>query len=186
MYSYLQENWEIIAAIIFFGAMIIGSTIITIRDVRKELAKARAEAENKKHEGEYRVIRTKDKTYWVQQFVFDYPDRQYYPPNDPSGGNDYFKCWHWKFLSGYSYKISAIQYLERAIAADVSAAKRKAMEDAIEKDRRDNLAVAEVVDYKITDTEYLALLKDRNADTPPMRNYLDDDPLPPMGGFHDM
>lgn len=161
MYNYLYENWEAIAAIIFFGAMIMGAAIITVKDVRKKRAKAREEAENKKHEGEYRVIRTKDKTYWVQQFVFDYPDKQYYPPNDPSGGNAYFKCWHWKFLSGYSYRISAIQYLERAIASDVSDAKRKAMEDAIEKDRRDNLAVAEVVDYKITDAEYLALLKDR-------------------------
>ena len=110
--------------------------------------------------------RTKDKMYWVQQFVFDYPDKQYYPPNDPSGGNAYFKCWHWQFLSGYSYKISAIQYLERAIASDVSDAKRKAREDAIEKDRRDNLAVAEVVDYKITDAEYLALLKDRREGKP--------------------
>lgn len=166
MYNYLQENWEFIAAVIFFGALIIGSTIITVRDVRKELAKASVEEENKKHEGEYRVIRTKDKMYWVQQFVFDYPDKQYYPPNDPSGGNAYFKCWHWKFLSGYSYKISAIQYLERAIASDVSDAKRKAREDAIEKDRRDNLAVAEVVDYKITDAEYLALLKDRREGKP--------------------
>lgn len=126
-----------------------------VRDVRNELAKAMVEAENKKHEGEYRVIRTKDKMYWVQQFVFDYPDKQYYPPNV------YFKCWHWKFLSGYSHKISAIQYLERAIASDVASAKSKAMKDAIEKDRRANLAVEEVVDYKITDAEYLALLKDR-------------------------
>lgn len=137
-----------------------------IKDVRKELAKARVEAENKKHEGEYRVIRTKDKMYRVQQFVFDYPDKKYYPPNDPRGGNDYFKCWHWKFLAGYSYKISAIQYLERAIATDVSDAKRKAMEDAIEKDRRDNLEVVEVVDYKITDAEYLTLLKDRREGKP--------------------
>lgn len=45
--------------------------------------------------------------------------------------------------------------------ADVSDAKRKAMEDAIERERRENLKVAEIVDYKITDTEYLALLKDR-------------------------
>ena len=128
----------------------------------RERDKAREEAENKKREGSYRVIRTKDKTYWVQQFVFDYPDKQYYPPNDTSGGNAYFKCWHWKFLSGYSYKISAIQYLERAMQADVSDAKRKAMEDAIERERRENLKVAEIVDYKITDTEYLALLKDRS------------------------
>lgn len=166
MYNYLQENWEGIAMFVFVCAMLLGASIFTIKDIRKCRAKARIEAENKKHEGEYRVIRTKDKMYWVQQFVFDYPDKQYYPPNDPSGGNAYFKCWHWKFLSGYSYKISAIQYLERAIASDVSDAKRKARADAIEKDRRDNLAVEEVVDYKITDAEYLALLKDRREGKP--------------------
>ena len=166
MYNYLQENWEGIAMFVFCCAMLLGGFIFAIKDIRKSRMKARLEAENKKHEGEYRVIRTKDKMYWVQQFVFDYPDKQYYPPNDPSGGNAYFKCWHWKFLSGYSYKISAIQYLERAIASDVSDAKRKAREDAIEKDRRDNLAVAEVVDYKITDAEYLALLKDRREGKP--------------------
>lgn len=209
-YEYLSANWEGIALIIFFGAMLAGASIFTIRNARRERAKAREEAENKKHEGEYRVIRTKDKTYWVQQFVFDYPDKQYYPPNDPNGGNAYFTCWHWKFLSGYSYKISAIQYLERAMQADVSDAKRKAMEDAIECERRENLKVVEMVDYKITDAEYLALLKDRNvfrarglqcnplseahaiqmprtdADTPPKLNYLDDGTLPPMGGFHDI
>ena len=94
--------------------------------------------------------------------------------------------------------------------ADVSDAKRKAMEDAIECERRENLKVVEMVDYKITDAEYLALLKDRNvfrarglqcnplseahaiqmprtdADTPPKLNYLDDGTLPPMGGFHDI
>ena len=160
-YEYAYANWESIAFVIVFGAMFIGATIFGIRDTRRERAKAREAAENKKHEGEYRVIRTKDKMYWVQQFVFDYPDKQYYPPNDHSGGNAYFKCWHWKFLSGYSYKISAIQYLERAMQADVSDAKRKAMEDAIERERLENLKVAEIVDYKITDTEYLALLKDR-------------------------
>lgn len=160
-YEYLSANWESIAFVIFFGTMFIGATIFTIKDARKERAKAREEAENKKHEGEYRIIRAKDKMYWVQQFVFDYPDKQYYPPNDASGGNAYFKCWHWKFLSGYSYKISAIQYLERAMRADVSDAKRKAMEDAVERERRENLKVTEIVDYKITDTEYLALLKDR-------------------------
>lgn len=161
MYNYLQENWEYMAVIISYGAMIIGPIIITVKGIRKERTKSRAEAENKKHEGEYRIIHTKDKMYWVQQFVFDFPDKQYYPPNDPSGGNAYFKCWHWKFLSGYSYKISAIEYLERAIATAVSDAKRKAMEDAIKKDRRDNCAVEEVVDCKITDAEYLSLLKNR-------------------------
>lgn len=141
--------------------MLIGATIFTFKDVRKRRAEARVEAENRKHEGEYRIIRTKDKMYWVQQFVFDYPDEKYYPPNDPSGGNAYFECWHWKFLSGYSYKISAIEYFERAIATVVSNAMRKAMEDAIKKDRRGNFAVEEVVDYKITDAEYLSLLKNR-------------------------
>lgn len=162
LYEYaINADWEHIAFVIFYGAMFVGAAVIGIRDVLRKRAKAREEAENKKHEGEYRIIRTKDKMYWVQQFVFDYPDKQYYLPNDPSGGNAYFKCWHWKFLSGYSYKISAIQYLERAMQADVSDAKRKAMEDSIEHERRENLKVAEIVDYKITDTEYLALLKDR-------------------------
>lgn len=79
-YEYLYANWESIAFVIVFGAMFIGATIFGIRDTRRERAKAREEAENKKREGEYRVIRTKDKMYWVQQFVFDYPDKQYYPP----------------------------------------------------------------------------------------------------------
>ena len=117
-------------------AMLVCSRVDARRERKRELA-------NRAMAGTYRVVQTADKTFYVQKFVYDYPDCKFYLPDHESGAYD---CrWHWKFLAGFSFKESALQYMEREIANDKAEAKRRAISDKAEKERRAGLEVSKVI-----------------------------------------
>lgn len=124
--------------VLFLAAisLIVYARVDARRERRRELA-------NRAMAGTYRVVQTTDKTFYVQKYVHDYPDCKYYLPDCDSGA---YTCrWHWKFLAGFSFKESALQYMEREIASDEAEAKRAAASEKAEKERRAGLEVSKVI-----------------------------------------
>ena len=121
--------------IVFFGLAILIASVAAAY----YLSMYREDPANLRLDGSYRVIRCANKMFYVQKFVNDVPDPAYYPCS-------LSKRWHWKFLAGYSFKESAIQYMERELANDK--AERKALIDRqeAENERLQGLSVAKIVE----------------------------------------
>lgn len=107
--------------------------------LKAEESRRRLEAENRQREGEYRVIRTKDGTFWVQKFIYGIPDPQYYDsPKDV--------CWHWKFLAACADAEYAMRRQDEYRKADAAQAALQAAKALAEKARRAALKDYEVVE----------------------------------------
>lgn len=141
IHEYCQSNWDGILMFLYVCLSLIGCAGIIIHEACSIRRKRRQEEENQKREGEFRVIRTKNGEYWVQQFVYGVPNPHYY---DDSGAAK----WHWQYVTAYRDVQGALDHVARAEFLKKEAERKRANWERMAVARREEMQPVEVIDCK--------------------------------------
>lgn len=126
---------------IIMSILPISLLIVLANQVRLSVKEREIERKNLEMSGKYRVIQMKNGKYTVQQYVYDWPDKEYYRSVIQ------IKKWHWKYLGPeYSYPEQARNYKHR-LEYEVEARKREERRRQTQEDARyEGRRVEEVID----------------------------------------
>ncbi len=129
------------AEYIIMSILPVAILLVLASQVRLSVKEREIERKNLEMSGKYRVIQMKNGKYTVQQYVYDYQDKEYY--RSPIQ----IKKWHWKYLGPEYSSLEQARNYKRRLEYEVEARKREerrrqTQEDALYEGRR----VDEVID----------------------------------------
>lgn len=115
--------------------------LVMVIQVRLSVKERKIERKHLEMSGKYRVIQMKNGKYTVQQYVYDWPDKEYYRSTIQ------IKKWHWKYLGPEYSSLEQARNYKRRLEYEVEASKREERRRQTQEDARyEGRRVEEVID----------------------------------------